>query len=335
MTTPSPNRPHNKHRRHQRGAALLILMLLVMLGLITLFTFRMDRKGPDLNANRQTALALVQAKEALLGNSVTNGIASTSLQNPGRLPCPNIDNSPANEGKATALAPPLLTACRSAAPGNTANLGRFPWKTLNVDDLRDGAAERLWYVVDPNFVDTGAPMNSGITPTLTVNSNQVVAVIIAPGPALGALNQLRDTANQNDYRNYLESYINTTSVALNPQSITYNDHIITITARELFNVVTQRMVREFVKKLEENGLDSPYYPTSYPVMARRPITNSPLSPPTPPDTWFDNQWDGVASTGYSATPLHPTQFTLLLTSCSSAFTVTRNTTSNIISGKCY
>ena len=324
MTTPSLNPPRNKHRRHQRGAAMLILMLIVMLGLITLFTFRMDRKGPVLNADRQTAAALAQAKEALLGDSATDNITG-GVQNPGRLPCPNIDNSPSNEGKSALLSG---SACQSG-PNIPANMGRLPWKTLKVDDLRDGAGERLWYVVDPNFVDNGMPMNSGITPTLAVNGNQIVAVIIAPGPALGALNQQRDTVNQNDYRNYLESYITSTTVALNAPSVTYNDHIITITARELFNVVTQRMVREFVKKLEENSLVNPY-PSSYPFMPRR-TTLPPALPP--PDPWYDNQWDGTVSSSYSPTPSsNPTQFTVRFANCTNAlFTVIRSGTSNTIS----
>lgn len=299
MTTPSPNRPHNKHRRHQRGAALLILMLLVMLGLITLFTFRMDRKGPELNADRKTAAALAQAKEALLGNSAINGIATASTENPGRLPCPNIDNSPAKEG--VAASPPSTTACPSAAPGIPANMGRFPWKTLKMADLHDGAAERLWYVVDPNFVDTGAPMNSGISPTLAVNGNKVVAVIIAPGPALGALNQQRDTANQNNYRNYLESYINPVTVVLNTPSATYNDRIITITAKELFTVVTFRMARDLAIR------NSPPYPSAFTSLS------------TSPAVWGFNNWTPVVTYAPNMTS---TGFDLTFQNCAIIYTIT-------------
>lgn len=340
MTTPSQiNPPRNSQR--QRGAAILILVLILMLGLITLFTFRMDRRGPELEADRKTALALAQAKEALLGNSATNGISGGN-QNPGRLPCPNIDNASPNEGTSATLSGFAPNAkCQDNLPGIPANMGRFPWKTLRVGDLRDGAAERLWYVVDTKFIDDGAAINSGtvstispFVPALMVNGNQVVAVIIAPGPSLAG--QQRDTANQNNYNNYLESYGGPATINLNQVTPNYNDRMITITAKELFNVVTQRMVREFVKKLGENGLDSPYYPTSYPTMARRTITNT-VNPPLPPDTWTDNQWDTVVSSSYSPSPLsNPTQFTLEFVNCSSVFTVIRNGTINAISrvGNC-
>ena len=322
MTTPNQiNPPRNSQR--QRGAAILIMTLILMLGLITLFTFRMDRKAPELEADRKTAMALVQAKEALLGNSATNGIATATTENPGRLPCPDLDNDGDSEG----------AVCASY-------VGRLPWKTLGMDDLRDGSNEGLWYVLDAGFFDNGTPMNSAAistippyNPALDVNGNKVVAVIIAPGPPLGGLNQQRDTANQNNRTNYLESYGSPTTINLNPSSPNYNDRIISITAGELFNVVTQRMVREFVKKLAENGLDSPYYPSTYPIMARRTVISPPGVPLKPSDTWFDNQWDATVS--YSPTPSsNPTQFTLLFTSCTSAFTVVRNAGSNSISGKC-
>lgn len=285
--------------QHQRGATLLLALLFVVLGLATLVTLRADRRGPEMAAERKTALALAQAKEALLGNSATNGIATTSDQNPGRLPCPDTDN----DGDAEGL------SCASKY------VGRFPWKTLDVGDLRDAAAERLWYVVDLAFFDDGSAMNSAMMPTLAVNGNPVVAVIVAPGSALAG--QQRDTANQNNLASYLESYVNATTINLNQPSAIYNDRILTITARELFTVVTQRMVREFVKKPEVNV--SPY-PSSQPL---------PPPPSTSPDVWFDNQWNTVAT--YFPTPsTNATQFTLQFTNCASLFTVTRSGTSNII-----
>ena len=73
------------HRKsHQRGAALIILMLAIVLSLVTLVTFRSERKGPELEAQRKTTLALAQAKEALLGR-----VASDN--DPGTLSCPSND----------------------------------------------------------------------------------------------------------------------------------------------------------------------------------------------------------------------------------------------------
>lgn len=222
--------------QHQRGATLLLALLFVVLGLATLVTLRADRKGPEMEAERKTALALAQAKEAILGRAVINGIASGGVQNPGALPCPDRDNDGGidNSGSICSGGPPV-----AVLPLNT---GRLPWKTLGVGDFRDAAAERLWYVVDPQFFDNGSAMNSAMMPTLAVNGNPVVAVVIAPGSALAG--QQRDIANQNNLASYLESYVNATTINLNQPSATYNDRILTITARELFTVVTFRMARE-------------------------------------------------------------------------------------------
>ena len=303
MTTPRPNPPRNSPRQY--GAAMLIMMLIMILGLIALFAFRMDRKGPELDADRKTALALAQAKEALLGNSVTNNITG-GVQNPGRLPCPDADND-GGWGKGS---PPTCPP---------SNVGRLPWKFLGVDDLRDGAAERLWYVVDPAFIDNGTAMNSAITPSLAVNGNKVVAVIIAPGPILGALNQQRDTVvNQNNYANYLESYIAPVTVTLNAPSTTYNDHTITITASELFNVVTLRMAHELANYWQKS---SPPIPPSSPVSGARPAI------------WLTNNWDIAATltnpisntvtiTFFNCSPSY--SISLTWTASTSSYTVTRH-----------
>ena len=187
MTTLSPiNPPRNSQR--QRGAAILIMTLILMLGLITLFTFRMDRKAPELEADRKTAMALAQAKEALIGYAASVDL-STNAPRPGDLPCPDIDN----DGDAEA-------SCGNASgsTGQNRRLGRLPWKTLGLPDLRDGYGERLWYAVSNNFKNnTRTPiLNSDTSGTITVrNSNGnvifdatattgAIAVIFAPGSPL-------------------------------------------------------------------------------------------------------------------------------------------------------
>ena len=278
MTTPSLNPLRNKHRRHQRGAAMLILMLIVMLGLITLFTFRMDRKGPELNADRQTALALAQAKEAILGRGLINGIPTGTNQNPGALPCPDRDN----DGQTDNIPPPQ---CNGKTPTSMlpANTGRIPWVTLTIDDLRDGTGATLWYIIAPEFVDTGNPINSAITiPTLQLVQNgtatPVAGVVIAPGRPLPG----QDRTAPNTLSNYVEGYDATTNtLTVSPTSATYNDRVLPITAREVFTIVTRRMTREFAQG----------------IVATLPY---PSTPPTlPSSTWNLNKW-GKAITSYNA-----------------------------------
>jgi len=282
-------------------------MLIVVLGLVTLLTFRSERKGPELEAERKTALALAQAKAALLGNSATNK-SSGGNEHPGRLLCPNINTAPAVAGNSSGLSG---SNCQSAGAGIPSNMGRFPWKSLKSDDLRDGASERLWYVVDPAFVNNGDEMNSRISPTLIVNGGgQVVAAIFAPGKALGALNQQRDTANQGNYQNYLESYVSALAINLNAPSETHNDFVITITARELFTVVTFRMARELSLTAYDGTMGATV----------ESIDNKPV-------VWLTNQWDAAVdgppnnTTGPSGVSTTGT-ITLKFLNCNITYTIT-------------
>jgi hypothetical protein len=113
---------------------------------------------------------------------------------------------------------PLMAAPADAPfgspPEDCNRLGRLPWKTLRLPDLRDGAGERLWYAVGTNFktntrsdCDPLSPdpfsgcLNSDAKGTITVlnhdsvpvynasdpdplTSNGVAAVVIAPGKVL-------------------------------------------------------------------------------------------------------------------------------------------------------
>ena len=127
-------------------------------------------------------------------------------------------------------------SCGDAA-GSDQNkrLGRLPWRTLGLPDLRDGDGERLWYAVSNNFkkkehtscgnpADAGC-LNSDSRGTITVRdaSGKVVydgvnpdsfvpsgaiAVIIAPGGVLSRQDtgapQSRTAANVNNPSSYLD-----------------------------------------------------------------------------------------------------------------------------------
>ena len=246
MTTPTPiNPPRNSQR--QRGAAILIMTLILMLGLITLFTFRMDRKAPELEADRKTAMALAQAKEALLGRAASDN-------DPGTLSCPNINlsgiaNSAGAAGCSVAAAPSIIPP----------NAGRLPWKTLESGGVYDGAGERLWYVISPNFIDKGKAVIPATPGTISVNGGpNVAAVIIASGSALSGQN--RSAGNDTIMANYLESYVD--GARINTTLTPGNDRVITINAVELFNMVTQRMAREFALEMSAEYAANSTYPNT-------------------------------------------------------------------------
>lgn len=189
----------------QRGAALL-LFLLVGLGIgATLFFSTWNRSAGRLEQERQTLNSLNQAKEALIAYAVS--VYPFGNTRPGDLPCPDMDN----DGKKESL-------CGNAAgsTGQALRLGRLPWKSLGLPDLRDGSGERLWYAVSNNFKENtrNTPLNSDTSGSIRYVDNDgnvvpnVIAVIIAPGPPLQRLNaaavQDRTPAGENTPSNFLD-----------------------------------------------------------------------------------------------------------------------------------
>lgn len=164
-------RPVRRERRprRQRGAAALLLLTVVVLG-IAWFAVGALGKAPVAAAEREvvTGKALKAAKEALLAYVAQYAARSTTAE-PGQLPCPE-SATLANPGEAS-------TSCSASA----LVVGRLPWKTLGIDELRDGQGEPLWYMMR-GF--RNPPINFDTPGQLTENGAAVVAMIIAPGAPL-------------------------------------------------------------------------------------------------------------------------------------------------------
>ncbi len=162
---------------------------------------------------------LAQARDALIGYAVSVSLSGSAR--PGDLPCPDTDNDGIQE-----------TSCGNASgsTGQTSRIGRLPWKTLGLPDLRDSSGERLWYAVSNNFkyntrttcTSSGQTscLNSDSTGTITLHNSDgsvtndgnstsgVVAVIIAPGSVLtrqgSGSAQDRSSGGSNTATNYLD-----------------------------------------------------------------------------------------------------------------------------------
>jgi type II secretory pathway pseudopilin PulG len=169
--------------------------------------------------DKKTMLALAAAKQALLAYAAepisalpSNALLTcgTNCIRPGDLPCPDASNN-GTAGK----------VCSS----QSTRLGRLPWKTLGVDDLRDGAGERLWYVVSSQYKNNPRvlPLNSDSLATISLRNAEgllindasadtgLVALIIAPGRVLtraDGLRQYRSSANINVAQHYLDIALN-------------------------------------------------------------------------------------------------------------------------------
>jgi len=121
----------------QAGAGL-VLMALVLAVAVLASVAALGRGAVASAAQRDriTERALAQAREALIAYAAERPI--DGAVGPGYLPCPDTDDDGWAESTCGSLSGHL---------GQADRLGRLPWKTLGLPDLRDGAGERLWYAV--------------------------------------------------------------------------------------------------------------------------------------------------------------------------------------------
>ena len=217
----------NQGRGKQRGAALMVMLVIMIMGAAIFLVSSLNSSALQIKRDEITAASLAQARDALIGYAAsvqidwtTCGAAGNNCKRLGDLPCPDTNNS----GIAG-------TSCGNASgsTGQSQRLGRLPWRTLGLPDLRDGSGERLWYAVSNNFKNntrttctssgqTGC-LDSDTTGTISVfapdgtllndggGSTGAVAVIIAPGDVLqrqGGTLQDRSSAGVNTASNYLD-----------------------------------------------------------------------------------------------------------------------------------
>ena len=276
-------------RARQRGVTLLIFALVLILGFAAVLYSRLGKWANATTTTRNAnAQVLQQAKAALVGY-VVKEVLDLGNDFPGRLPCPE---SPGNAG--TASEGIAAGTCSPTFPSNK-TVGRLPWRTLGLDKLVDTASEPLWYAVSTNWAFDASPpaatkmINVGTATPASGNltfdgTNNVVAVIFAPGPPLltnpsaaqmaagcSARNQSRSdrshvpTGGNPDYRDYLEcqnasSPVDDTfgvSVVDNATNQVVNDQAVIITASELLNAMqgplAERLQRTVAPLLSEFG----------------------------------------------------------------------------------
>lgn len=200
-------------RKSQGGVALMIAAIVLAIAAGAMLVAQASSFFSS-GRGQASERALAQAREALLAHASDRPI--TAIVGPGFLPCPDLDDDGWAESTCGSL---------SGDRGQDDRLGRLPWKTLGLPDLRDGHGERLWYAVSTRYkgllncaasaacVDH-TPATAFGTITVRDSSGRVMhdgtladgerggaaAVIIAPGPPLareagsGAREQRRECA---------------------------------------------------------------------------------------------------------------------------------------------
>jgi hypothetical protein len=236
------------HARREGGAALLAFMLVIITGSSYVLLTKLNNNIQQAEREQATAEALLIAKAALIGYAVTYPDKINAADGPGYLPCPDITNNGQAGG-----------SC-SFAGGTT--IGRLPFETLELPDLRDGSGERLWYVLSQNFRNNPklTPLNSDTPGTLTVDSaGDVVAIVIAPGAPVTGQNN-RNTA-VNDPAEYLEGENADGDLVFSRSGNgEFNDRAAFITRTELMTAVEKRVLGEVARKLEDYRSAHSAYP---------------------------------------------------------------------------
>ena len=263
-----PGRPfiflHCRPRR-QHGAALMVMLVILVIGAATILVSSLSGATLQIERDKITADALAQAKAALIGKSLIYD------DYPGSLPCPDTSNDGVSDAGGSEKCPSYI--------------GRLPWKTLGLPDLRDSAGERLWYTLSRNVrrYDSVRPLNSETTGTLnitgTYTANNLIAIVFAPGANTG--NQSRSEsqmapctttgntrAESRCAANYLEgSNANPSTGTTRNQNyknsdvnIPFNDQLISISHDQLFQQVEKRVAREVRQALLSFYRNNHYYP---------------------------------------------------------------------------
>jgi len=190
------------HRPPRHGGAVALLVAIFLLAILaSLAAIGRGALAGDAARERATERALAQAREALIAYAAERPI--DAQVGPGYLPCPDADDDGWAESTCGSL---------SGSLGQAERLGRLPWKTLGLPDLRDGWGERLWYAVStrhkgllncaasrdcrdmspPAALGTitvrdasGAVVQDGtIADPARADAGGAAAVVIAPGPPL-------------------------------------------------------------------------------------------------------------------------------------------------------
>jgi hypothetical protein len=184
----------------QRGSGVPLLLAVLTFAFVSAGALALSTASTEQHRQRATERALAQAREALLAYAADRPI--DARVGPGYLPCPDLDDDGWAEATCGSLAGHL---------GQEQRLGRLPWKTLGLPDLRDGHGERLWYAVSTRHkgllncaasracVDMTPPQALGTITVRDATGNVLhdgtlsepasptggaAAVVIAPGPPL-------------------------------------------------------------------------------------------------------------------------------------------------------
>lgn len=285
-------------KTEQYGAALLIMLAMIAPALLLVFSSILSSQDQANRTIHRNAQVLAQAKAAIIAFAVSTGHGKTcnsapNCERPGDLPCPD----PTPDSQPQANGDPA-TSCGNAAgsTGQSARLGRLPWKKFNLPDLRDASGQRLWYAVSSNYKNnTRIPVLNSETGfgTITIRDKTgkvtfdgsnpdsqpsgVIAVIIAPGAPILRQDRHQQDHSVNAAREYLDlaiidgtrednaDFIDKSAsngfiqgpIKDEQGNIVSNDQLVFITYDEIIKPIEQRVASEAIRELSLNSFPRP------------------------------------------------------------------------------
>jgi len=237
--------PRHAPAKRQRGAAFLVLALMIGIAATALIVSAGTSSNEKTRAAEKTAKALATAHEALIAFAVS----VPDSARPGDLPCPATDYT-------TGIGSGPCTTSAS-------RLGYLPWKTLGLPDLRDGTGAPLLYAVSNGFKNnprTGT-LNSDTSGEFSVNGENAIAIVFAPGAPLGTQDRNAGTFNRANFLE-LSNADGNSSFENSAESNTINDRLIWITPRAFFPPIEMRAMRVAKAQLEHYFSVTGRYPRS-------------------------------------------------------------------------
>jgi hypothetical protein len=238
--------------------ALMIILVVIVLGATAISVRAFNAQAMKADRYRVTQDALEQAKAGLIAYAVADP------NRPGSLPCPDADN----DGQSLVGTDYVGSACVTL-------VGRLPWITLRLPDLRDASGEPLWYAVSSDFQanNTTVPLNSDTAylagnTSLTITGNQAAsnlpAIVIAPGPTLRRADGVAQSracpgAGCSTASNFLDVFgadnatgATTRTFISADESNTFNDRLLPVYSDDIMSLVERRVGRELAQNLRSH-----------------------------------------------------------------------------------
>lgn len=236
------------HQQRQEGIALIFLVFFLGVISTAIIIQHMDSSNIPFEREKATIAALNEAKQALIGASVSSVEITTplSLAAPKYFPRyllnPDLRlSSSIREGSESG----------NAGAADISLIGKLPWYSLGVSTFKDGWQECLWYIVSGRFKhspptailnwDTQGQLEV-IDSSGNLIASNLVAIIASVGPILEGQNRSTNTNLPNCGGNYdAKNYLDTPNIN-NANHNTVNYFLGTTNNRQALNTNNKQFV---------------------------------------------------------------------------------------------